>query len=276
VFRSVLVALKPGGSNDAVVSHAVMLAAAHGWRLEGLAVVDPDRVAPPEPVPLGATAFKTRRDEALFERASAAAATTLQEFSRACQQGGIQHKTVGQEGDLAASVARAVEEHDALLLGHNIAGKAGDALDRSPLHEILKHCARPALVVPRACRAGTTIVAAYDGSLQAARALQAFAASGLAQRGPVCALSLAGDPQEAAATAARAAHFLRLHGILAETHSGDVAPDTATVILEQCLRRDAGLLVMGAYGRPTIREFFFGSVTRSVLERVDIPVFISQ
>jgi nucleotide-binding universal stress UspA family protein len=46
------------------------------------------------------------------------------------------------------------------------------------------------------------------------------------------------------------------------------------VILETVQMRDAGLLVMGAYGQPVLREFFLGSTTRTILEKCPVPVFL--
>ena len=48
----------------------------------------------------------------------------------------------------------------------------------------------------------------------------------------------------------------------------------AEVILEQIGRLNAGLLVMGAYGQPVLREFFLGSVTRTVLQECRVPLFL--
>ena len=48
----------------------------------------------------------------------------------------------------------------------------------------------------------------------------------------------------------------------------------ADVILDQVQQLDAGLLVMGAYGQPVLREFFLGSVTRKVLEECPVPLFL--
>ena len=33
------------------------------------------------------------------------------------------------------------------------------------------------------------------------------------------------------------------------------------------------MLVMGAYGQPVLREFFIGSVTRTMLRGVRVPIF---
>jgi nucleotide-binding universal stress UspA family protein len=46
------------------------------------------------------------------------------------------------------------------------------------------------------------------------------------------------------------------------------------MILEKVRRRGAGLLVMGAYGQPVLREFFVGSVTRTALGECPVPLFL--
>jgi nucleotide-binding universal stress UspA family protein len=47
-------------------------------------------------------------------------------------------------------------------------------------------------------------------------------------------------------------------------------------ILEHTSRLNASLFVMGAYGQPALREFFLGSVTRTLLEEASVPLFLSQ
>ena len=50
----------------------------------------------------------------------------------------------------------------------------------------------------------------------------------------------------------------------------------AEVILGKIRYLEASLLVMGAYGQPVLREFFLGSVTRTVLKESPVPVFCSH
>lgn len=50
--------------------------------------------------------------------------------------------------------------------------------------------------------------------------------------------------------------------------------EAGKLIQEQVRRLKAGLLVMGAYGQPTLLEFFLGSVTRTILEESPVPVFL--
>ena len=46
--------------------------------------------------------------------------------------------------------------------------------------------------------------------------------------------------------------------------------------MEHTSRLNASLFVMGAYGQPALREFFLGSVTRTLLEEASVPLFLSH
>jgi nucleotide-binding universal stress UspA family protein len=68
--------------------------------------------------------------------------------------------------------------------------------------------------------------------------------------------------------------FLHSHHIVAQAYARvtEVAP--ADVLLEHIHQVQASLLVMGAYGRSTLREFFGGSVTRTMLRQSPVPLFL--
>lgn len=52
--------------------------------------------------------------------------------------------------------------------------------------------------------------------------------------------------------------------------------DAGAVLLDRCAAVAADMLVMGAIGRPRISEFVLGGATRTVLDRVDVPVLLSR
>ena len=128
-------------------------------------------------------------------------------------------------------------------------------------------------MVPKSPISGEAVMVAYDGSLQAARALAAFETSGLGCSQKVHVVSVAQEHKDAARHADRAVGFLGLHGIEAIPHPVNTSVSTAQVILHKVRYLEAGLLVMGAYGQPVLREFVLGSVTRSVLKESPVPVF---
>ena len=48
------------------------------------------------------------------------------------------------------------------------------------------------------------------------------------------------------------------------------------MLLAQASARQAGLIVMGAYGHSRLAEFIFGGATRFVLNRLVCPVLMSH
>jgi nucleotide-binding universal stress UspA family protein len=118
------------------------------------------------------------------------------------------------------------------------------------------------------------VLVAYDGSLPAARAVQAFQATGLGEGCDVHVLCVDPDFTQAARDADRAAEFLRFHDCKAVAHPLASQETPAKVILEEVRKLDPRLLVLGAYGTRGWREFLFGSVTGSVLKASPVPLFL--
>jgi nucleotide-binding universal stress UspA family protein len=141
--------------------------------------------------------------------------------------------------------------------------------------------ARPVLVVPPdygdAPLAGT-VVAGWDGSVQALRALDA--ALPLLERADAVRLALVNPDQlselHGEEPGADMALYLARHGVkvdvvLERTHA------TAGAAL-MGLARDcgAGMIVTGAYGHSRYREWVLGGVTRELLERTPVPLVIAH
>src|SRR5580700_16049 len=83
-----------------------------------------------------------------------------------------------------------------------------------------------------------------------------------------------GHGQEPGADIAR--HLAR-HGAQVEVRrvSSD-GKDVGSLLLSQAAAFGADLLVMGAYGHTHLREWMFGSVTRTVLDEASLPVLMSR
>ncbi|MCA9270900.1 MAG: universal stress protein, partial [Planctomycetales bacterium] len=119
------------------------------------------------------------------------------------------------------------------------------------------------------------VVVAYDGSMQAARALHALVFSGLAGLGEVHVVCSHADAKvEAHKTADRAVEFLRFHDVAATAHAAIGQSPPSATILRSARELDAQLIVMGAYGRGAVAEFFLGSTTRALLEKCDRPLLL--
>jgi nucleotide-binding universal stress UspA family protein len=273
MFKSALLALKPSSTQDYVIDFAVELARRQNLQLAGCTVIDEAVIAPAEAVPLGGSAFKKERDEARLAAVRGGAETAAQKLQALCSNTRLSCRAVVCEGNTVETLAREVQQHDLMLLGHSAGDDTGD---ESLLHQIVKHSPRPVLVFPKQPAQGQSALVAYDGSLQAARTLASFAYSGLAAGREVHVLSAHSDGTKAGEFSRTACAFLAHHGIAAQGHAEKLAGPAAKTLLELVARHAPGLLAMGAFGKNAAHEFFFGSVTRSILHGLPCPVFLDH
>jgi len=277
MYRSLLVAMRPGDPSDAPARYAVALAQREHLRLQGLTVIDPARMIPGEAVSLGGGAYKARRDEAMLRKVRQAAEETVAAFCKQGKDAGIHCEPSVSEGDLPVVLATAAQRADALIVGHGTGrAVAGEVAHVHVLHGVLTHCVRPVLVAPKTAPATSTALVAYDGSPQAARALQAFATSGLYHAHNVHVLTIHDDTAAGDQVAQRAVDYLRAHEIAVERHVEKPHEEIGPQILEWARRTDSGLLVMGAHGHSRLRELLLGSTTHTILDASETPVLLDH
>jgi nucleotide-binding universal stress UspA family protein len=256
-----------------LVDFAVSLADRHGLSLRGVSVIDEHRLAAPEPVPLGGGAFKAELDLQRLEAARQGAADAAAALTAAAEARSVPLMFETCEGDVVAQLIRRVNAVDCLVCGHTA---GSDASERSLLSSILKHNPRPAIVVPDTPFGGRNIMVAYDGSFQAARALGEFAQCGLAAGRTTFVVSLHDDMQEARRLAEEAVAHLARHEVVASPRAALLKGRTGRQLLEQASLLEAGLLVMGAFGHTAVREFFFGSTSRDILDTLPLSLFLDH
>jgi nucleotide-binding universal stress UspA family protein len=140
---------------------------------------------------------------------------------------------------------------------------------------------RPILVVPHngeTTSLGEHSVIAWDGSREAARAVtDAIPLLKLSKLVQVLII----NPQRQGDAhgeepGADIALFLSRHGIKIEVATRFGGHSTGATILTACKELGADLLVMGGYGHSRFREMIMGGTTRTILERMTIPVLMSH
>ena len=270
MVKSILVGISGTRCSRSAAAYSIELAKKHRASLLGVAVVEVSKLCPPESVPLGAGPFKQERDEAVLTVAREQLCESLADFSRRASAAGVSCRTMQLEGDPAEVLVTDSQRVDLLIVGKRCAPDEDFELTSGTARAVLHQAARPVLCVPQDPAAGGAVLIAYDGSLQSAKTLQLFVASGLAAEREIHLLTVADD---AAAVAQRGIEFLHAHKLNVDAHieSGN---HPAGLILDTASRLEAGLIVMGAYGRPRLREFMFGSVTKAILRQSRIPLFL--
>ncbi len=276
MLKSLLVGIDGSEYSRSAVELGIAWSKQFDALLVGLGVIDQPGICHPEPVPLGAGVFKSMLDENRLKTATRQVEQALESFSIRCAEAGVPSKPLEDVGEPAAIFAKEAQRYDLILLGQRTYFRL-EGSDIETLEQLLKAPPRPVVCVPPELGEGTAAVIAYDGSLQAARALNAYCTSGLASlASAVHVVTIDGNKTEGHRKAARAIDYLSFHEIRAQTHVVSSVSDPASTLMRQFQDLGAGLAIMGCYGKSAIREFFLGSVTRSLIENSKVPLFLYQ
>ena len=166
--------------------------------------------------------------------------------------------------------------HDLTVLARSASFLVADRAEDGETRDNVLHRARkPVILVPEtSVRADHDVLIAYDGSSAAKRAVTSFAESGLAQGRTIHVASMHDDGAEAWEMASRAVELLRERSVPAKARSLVSALPIAEALLELRRKLGAGLLVSGAYTRSRLSEMIWGSVTRALIEKTPVPLFL--
>ncbi len=273
--RSILVGLDGSPFSAAAVEVGIRWARRADALLVGLGIVDEPTIRQPLAVPPGATPYKEHRDQALVADATRKVEQYLEQFALKCADAGVACKLLEDVGLPGEEILREAQRFDVILLGResHFHFETQTGPDET-LARVVKQSPRPVVAVPQKPPEGANVVVAYDGSVQAARAVQAFLGIGWDKSQTVHVVCAGEDRVEAARCADRAVQFLESHAIKAHARPVATSARPEEVILDEAKTAGAGLIVMGAYGRSPLKEIFFGSVTRALLQKSPVPLFL--
>jgi nucleotide-binding universal stress UspA family protein len=259
------------------VGFAVALAKAHGAHLIGVAF------APTTLLPLyGADVGFADMTEVL-DSVKEQGAKALDAFKARAGAEGLSHETRLMQGmgeEFPHDFAYAARHADLTILGQP---RDGDPLIGQ--YALVERClfasGRPVIVVPAApekLAPDGVVVAAWDGSAEAARAINDALAFLKPASRVVLLVGVPADQGEENAphTDDMIAHLKR-HGVMAEAVQFKLGEgDVGRQLLAAAKGLGATLMVMGAFHHSRWREFILGGVTLTVLEEASIPLFMAH
>jgi nucleotide-binding universal stress UspA family protein len=218
-----------------------------------------------------------------FDGLREAATLRLREFSEQAQRLGIQSAEARLIEDVAdCGLLLQSRYADLVVLSQDGDIEPGlPARVRGLPAQVALHGARPVLVVPQTYRDQPipgTVVAGWDGSLQAIHALAA--ALPLLVRADSVKLALI-NPDELSERhgeqpGADMALYLARHGVRVEVLLERTTSTAGHALMALARDCGAGLMVCGAYGHSRYREWVLGGVTRELLERAPVPLLIAH
>ena len=267
----VLVGIDGSPHGEAAVGLAIRWAGEYGCRLTGLGIIDEPGMTRGEPVPIGGGAYKSDLDRSRIKKSTRMVGDWLGRFSDRCNAANASATAVMETGDPLTVLSLEAQRHDVVLLGWQTHFRYGyEESSDDVLTQLVRHAPRPVVAVPLEQAGGHSVVIAADSSLQAARAVQAFQATGLGARRPIFVVTVG----TVSSHANRTVDFLAAHDIATTPNSVPVGASVAAALADAARELGAGLIVMGAYGRSTLHEFFLGSVTRTMLAESPVPLFL--
>ncbi len=274
MLKSLLVLLNDARGAYQASDLARHWAGSHEALCVGLSILDVEGLVGKEPVSMAGMSAKEQQDEKILEDARTRLGRVRDRFRSLCTQANVASQLLDEEGKPADVIAREAQRCDLVLVDCPQSRPALGGLTTDQLVGVVKHCPRPLVVVPDRPASETDVVIAYDGSLQAARTVQAFAQSGLAADRQVRVVGIAEQYVTATRRVDRAVDFLNRHHIAAKADPITSDDDPGSVLLNHMALYPTGLLVMGTFGQNFLREVLFGSVTRRMLEHCPVPIFL--
>lgn len=274
-LNDIVVYVDSAEATEARVDFAVALAKDHGAHLRGIAF------APTAILPLyGADVGLADMSEVL-EGVKAQGEAALHAFKVRAEAAGV-----SVEGRLMQGMSEEFPRDFACAARHVDLAIIGQPRNGDPLlgqYALVERClfasGRPVIIVPAApekIAVTGTVVAAWDGSAEAARAFNDALTFLKRPSRVVLLVGVAGEGGEPPEVDDMMAHLKR-RGVAAEvvrfsTGEGDIGK----TILAKAKELHADMIVMGAFHHSRWREFILGGVTLTMLEEATIPLLMAH
>jgi nucleotide-binding universal stress UspA family protein len=276
-LNDIVVHVDGAEATKARVGFAVALAKEHGAHLVGIAF------APTALLPLYGADVGFADMSEVMESVKAQGANALQAFEARAKKEGVSAEArlmQGMSEEFPHDFAHAARHVDLAILGQP---RDGDPLIGQ--YALVERCmfasGRPVIIVPAApekLALKGTIVAAWDGSAEAARAINdALTFLKPAARVVLLVGVTAEQGEERGPQTDDMIAHLRRHGVMAEAMRIKASEgDVGRLLLTTAKTLGADMMVMGAFHHSRWREFILGGVTLTVLEEATIPLFMAH
>ncbi len=273
MIETILVATDGSDDASAAEQTAMGLASRLGARLSAVSVLDDRLLRAPAGDGLALPPFPEAEVTAYYR---ARADAVSRRFGERARGEGIEASCEVIQGSPDDRIVEKVQAADLLLIGRN-GCRSGDRglLIGSTVDSILRKTTKPTILVPGGAPLTGPIVLGFDGSpgSRIAAKLAVTLANGLNE-----AVHVFVDSKDKGRAVARFDEVRQLVGGLAvpvrETSSTLGRPDVKIVDTAKEVR--ASLIVMGAYGRNRITEYFLGSNAASVSRTSPVSVLLAR
>lgn len=276
-FNDIIVHVDGTDASKTRIAFAVALAKAQNAYLVGVAF------APKAILPLYGADVGLADMTGVLEGVKAQGEGALESFRACAAKAGVTAEgrlMQGMSEEFPHDFAACARQVDLAILGQP---RDGDPLIGQ--YALVERClfasGRPVMIVPATpadLTPGGTIVAAWDGSAEAARAFNDALTLLKTAKSVVLLVGILDGSGEGAEppTQDMVAHLMR-HGVNVEVARVPASEgDIGRLLLSQAKERQADMIVMGAFHHSRWREFILGGVTLTMLEEATVPLFMAH
>ncbi len=274
-YKTVMVGLALGQSNDARLEVAAQLAERFGARVIGAAAAE---FSPPLYFTEGEPAQR------LIDQGWAAVKNRLKEleseFRAAMQNRALEVEWRCAEDFPTRFIVRQARACDIIVVGEAARGGLADPFVQVNPSDLVMQVGRPLLVVPEACNwlDLRSVLVAWKDTAEARRAVS-DALPLLRKASEVTIVEIVEDEADRAAALLRVedvAAWLSRHGVQASQQVPGQCGDAATQLERVASDVGAGVVIAGAYGHSRLSEWILGGVTRRLINPVNHCSLLSR
>jgi nucleotide-binding universal stress UspA family protein len=271
-YKTILVHVDQSRHAAARIRLAAQLAASQEAHLVGTSMTGISRFIYPDGVVFIGSVIDSLRESAQTE---------LQKFEESARREGVTFERRLSEDDPAGALVLQARYADLVVLSQTDPDErdSGDVYDLPEY--VMLNTARPVLTIPYAGvfdKVGTHILVAWDGSMEATRAvtnalpfLRRARNVDVVLFNPDALYDVHGQQP-----GADIALYLARHGVNVNVLQQPTELDIGNALLSLAADTGADLLVMGGYGHTRFREVLLGGVTKTILNCMTLPVLFSH
>jgi len=277
--KRIVVGLDPSEYSKAAVQVACERAKAQGGTVVAVAVIDLPGIERAESgAGVGGGHHARQAEQLHIERARETCGELLDQCKKICQAAKVACEPIERRGDPVAVLAEECMSADLAVLGartffhFETQEESGNSLQG-----LIRAQSCPVLVVPEKPYRAERIIFPYDGSNACANAMRMFVyqAGGEALADELILLHVSEEEAGSAeAMLAAPAKFLAAHGHQAQlvTRTGRPSDVVAAFVAQQM----PATVVLGASAKGSVKEMIFGSVTKALLEKGSVELFVAR
>jgi nucleotide-binding universal stress UspA family protein len=275
MIKRILVALSGTPYTTAAIQHALELARLHDAEVTGVTDIDLARIADVGPVPMGAGAAAHDLVEHRLQLTEQHVEEAIESFEAACSDAGRTGCTVRESGSPYEKIISVWRYHDLMVAG--LRGLFEYGVVREPddvLIRLISKGVRPILAVAKEHRSVHRVLVAYNGSMEAAKAMKRFLQMRLWRKITIKIVCFDRPEDEARELLTDAADYCRVYGHDVEQER--LEGSARDGLLEHAAEWKADLIVMGSSSRARIIQHLLGDTALHAVSHAEIPLFLTQ